>query len=195
MEATLPSIIQSIPEPFSALAQLLKAEEDDSRNRIRVSKLGWWVDVRRVKGSTVPRVWRAVVAFTLWSSIIAISEFVYGKRLGLSNNVTPLLSVVVGLLLVFRNTTAYARWEDGRKTFSGMVSNVRSISRNVWLNVGASTAGARIASDGTIKSIEDPDMTPEDHQAKVDCLRLLVAFVVSISVISSHFSFGTELEP
>lgn len=45
----------------------------------------------------------------------------YGRSLSLTNNVTPMMSVVVGLLLVFRNTSAYGRWDEGRKVFNKMV--------------------------------------------------------------------------
>lgn len=64
----------------TSLAALLKAEEDDSKNRIRVSKLGWWNDVLRLKGSTLGRTWKAMVGFTLWAAAVAIAESVYGKQ-------------------------------------------------------------------------------------------------------------------
>ena len=41
-------------QPFSSLNLLLQAEEEDSR-RVRPSKLGWWVDVRRLRGSVRAR--------------------------------------------------------------------------------------------------------------------------------------------
>jgi putative membrane protein len=59
---------------------------------------------------------------TLWSTLVVAAGLYYGKALGLSNNVTPLLAVVVGLLLVFRNSTAYTRWDEGRKAFGNLVS-------------------------------------------------------------------------
>ncbi|KAI5476644.1 hypothetical protein MNV49_007422 [Pseudohyphozyma bogoriensis] len=186
-------VLDTLSQPFSSLSQLVQAEEEDSK-RIRLSKLGWWVDVRRVKGSTLPRIWRAVVWITLWSAAVAAAEFSYGKQLGLTNNVTPLLSVVVGLLLVFRNGTAFGRWDDGRKLFGSMTSNVRSLSRSVWINVGAfPPMTGRLASDNTLKPTNEPTITDEDAKAKITAVRMMVAFVVA----TKHHvrrEYGTDYE-
>lgn len=48
-------------------------------------------------------------------------DLVFERKIALTHNVTPLLSVVVGLLLVFRNGSAYSRWDDGRKQWAKMV--------------------------------------------------------------------------
>lgn len=40
---------------------------------------------------------------TLFSAVVAAASLWWGKEVGLTNNVVPLLSVVVGLLLVFRS--------------------------------------------------------------------------------------------
>lgn len=79
---------------------------------------------------------------------------------------------MVGLLLVFRNGSAYARWDDGRKSFARMISTVRTLSRSTWINVGAPgpTGGAR----------EGRATSKAEHEQKVKALRLMVAFVVSV---------------
>ncbi|SGY68443.1 BQ5605_C004g02889 [Microbotryum silenes-dioicae] len=178
-------------KPFSALSALAKAEEIDSR-RVRTSKVGWWSDVRRIKGSTWPRIWRAVTIITLWAALIAVLEFNYQQRLGLTNNVTPLLSVVVGLLLVFRNSSAFQRWDEGRKAFSTLISITRSLSRSVWINVGAA-APPKFERDGSQIASNDPDLTERDHNAKVKALRLMVAVVVATK---HHLrgEYGTDYE-
>jgi putative membrane protein len=132
-----------------------------------------------------------------------------------------MLSVVVGLLLVFRNGSAYARcvasfpwfrlsrvlmarsrrWDDGRRTFAKMVrsspshsfssppypfysqlSTTRSLSRTVWINIGAPTpVKGRLASDGVLKPDRNDEkgLSREDQDQKVKALRLMVAFVVA----------------
>ncbi|KAG5644999.1 hypothetical protein DXG03_007276 [Asterophora parasitica] len=50
-----------------------------------------------------------------------------------TNSIVPLLSVVVGLLLVFR--TSYDRFWEGRKSFSALTASIRNLSRQVWVNV------------------------------------------------------------
>lgn len=80
---------------------------------------------------------------------------------------------------MFRNGTAFARWELGRSSFSSMTATVRSLSRSVWINVGALVPSTRLTSDGTMKPMDDPTVSERDHRAKIDALRLMVAFVVS----------------
>lgn len=139
--------------------------------------MGWWVDVRRFRGSTLPRCWRSVLVITLVAAAVVVGDVVYGRRLGLSNSVTPLLSLVLGLLLTARSNQAYARWENGRATFAGMAAGVRSLSRSVWVNVGAfgPPRGTGLSSHPTV----DPTISEKDHEAKERALRLMVAFVVA----------------
>ncbi|GAA6042816.1 hypothetical protein JCM8097_004442 [Rhodosporidiobolus ruineniae] len=179
---TLAGLAQDVPQPFSSLKQLVEAEEKDAQ-RIRTSRVGWWRDVHRIRGSTIGRCWKAVVFFTLYATGVAVLDLVYDRSLGLTNNVTPMLSVVVGLLLVFRNGSAYARWDDGRKTFAKMLATTRNLSRTVWINVGAPPpAKGRLASDGFLKppaeGSEDA-LGKKDKEDKVKALRLMVAFVVA----------------
>ncbi|GAA6008649.1 hypothetical protein JCM11491_003382 [Sporobolomyces phaffii] len=178
---TVTHFATTIPQPLSSLHQLLAAEEEDSK-RIRPSATDWWVDTIRFRGSTVPRVWRAVIICTLWSVIVAVGDLVYGKNLGLTNSVTPMLSIVVGLLLVFRNSSAYSRWDTGRTNFAKMTSTVRSLSRGIWINIGAPTSEkSRLDAEGNVKrlSVREKGEREKDLEDKKKCLRLLVAFVVA----------------
>ncbi|GAA5995701.1 hypothetical protein JCM5350_007125 [Sporobolomyces pararoseus] len=178
---TVSHFASSIPQPLSSLHQLLAAEEEDSK-RIRPSATDWWVDTIRFRGSTVPRVWKAVTLVTLWSCVVAAGDLVYGKHLGLTNSVTPMLSIVVGLLLVFRNGSAYSRWDSGRQNFAKMTSTVRSLTRGIWINVGAPTAEkSRLDAQGNVLPLSDKEKgeREKDLEDKKKCLRLLVAFVIA----------------
>ncbi|KAG0665441.1 hypothetical protein C6P46_006888 [Rhodotorula mucilaginosa] len=112
--------LPNLPEVFPSLSLLAEAEEEDSK-RIRPSRVGWWRDVCRVRGSALGRIWQSIVGFTIWASLVAVLDLVFERKIALTHNVTPLLSVVVGLLLVFRNGSAYSRWDDGRKQWAKMV--------------------------------------------------------------------------
>ncbi|GAA5997976.1 uncharacterized protein JCM10292_002237 [Rhodotorula paludigena] len=177
---SLASQLPDLPQPFSSLDSLAKAEEEDSK-RIRPSRVGWWRDALRIRGSIIGRSWQSVAFFTLWAAAVAVLDLVYGRSLSLTNNVTPMMSVVVGLLLVFRNTSAYGRWDEGRKVFNKMMTTVRCLSRTVWINVGAPTPSkGRLASDGTLKpDSTDGGMSRKDYEDKVKALRLMCAFVTA----------------
>ncbi|KAG9026730.1 hypothetical protein FRB95_008536 [Tulasnella sp. JGI-2019a] len=74
----------------------------------KLSRYSWIFDVLTIKGSVgahlfiVPRIIGPVLTVTLFALIVATGSEIYGKQLAMNNSVVPLLSVVVGLLLVFR---------------------------------------------------------------------------------------------
>jgi putative membrane protein len=83
----------------------------------------------------------AVVA--LFSTSVCIATIVYGFKLGISNAIVPSLSIVLGLLLVFRTNTAYDRFWEARKLWSTIHSSVRTLTRLIWLGVDESTTPPR----------------------------------------------------
>lgn len=117
----------------------------------------------------------------------------------------PLLSVVVGLILVFRNSTSYDRWNEGRRDFAVMQSNIRNLSRNIWtavqLPVGHSDAIDRYASSLPVHLRQPPlprtasgSSSNQAHHAaaaqnlavaehlkneKIRVIKLLIAFAVA----------------
>src|SRR5579871_3177029 len=64
-------------------------------------------------------------AFT--ALIIYIDQ--YHHNLGLPGSIIPSLSIVVGLMLVFRNNASYDRFWQGRNHFTGIVSDARGLVR------------------------------------------------------------------
>ncbi|KAH7889753.1 Bestrophin/UPF0187 [Phlebopus sp. FC_14] len=102
--------------------------------RKHLRKYSWLPDVLRVKGSIIARIFGPVLTVTIFATLVAYA-WSKGKRVALTNSVVPLLSVVVGLILVFRNGTSYDRFWEGRKCFSTVTSNVRNLSRLIWIFV------------------------------------------------------------
>jgi len=64
-------------------------------------------------------------AFT--ALIIYIDQ--YHRNLGLPGSIIPSLSIVVGLMLVFRNNASYDRFWQGRNHFTDIISDVRGLVR------------------------------------------------------------------
>ncbi|KAI9621363.1 hypothetical protein KEM48_007765 [Puccinia striiformis f. sp. tritici PST-130] len=164
-----------VPRVLASLKDLIVVEEtDEERVKLNANKVAWFHDVFRFQGSTIPHAFRAVIVFTLWSTVVAVADLVYETSFNLSNSVVPLLSVVVGLMLVFRNTTAFARWEDGRKAFTSLQSAVRNTARDYWISIGAPTYNPN-AKDS--KPVSLPAL---EIRLKARALRLLVAYVTAV---------------
>ncbi|BGP53457.1 hypothetical protein JCM8202v2_001016 [Rhodotorula sphaerocarpa] len=170
--------LPELPDVVPSLSSLAEAEEKDSK-RIRPSRVGWWRDVLRYRGSTLGRIWRSCLGFSIWASLIAIVDLVYGRKIILTNNVTPLLSVVVGLLLVFRNGSAYNRWDDGRKEWARMIATSRTLARTAWIHIGAANP---VQGPGRPRNLATELLPPLSAKARDDkrkAVRLVVAFLIA----------------
>ncbi|KAI0035957.1 Bestrophin, RFP-TM, chloride channel-domain-containing protein [Vararia minispora EC-137] len=140
----------------------------------RVSaQYSWLPDVFRVKNSIIKRIVGPVLTVTLLSALVAYA-WSKGKSVMLTNSVTPLLAVVVGLILVFR--TSYDRYWEARKVFGSLESHVRNLARLVWIQVALPPTDA---APSTVKGkTPTSDLTAEQlRQRKVEVLKLALAFV------------------
>ena len=124
-------------------------------------KRNWFRVALQVKGSVIPGILPRVILCTLFGFFISlIHQFGFSVSWPILSGVVP--SVVLGLLLVFRTNTAYERFWEGRKAWGILVNTVRNLARQLW---------------GAIEERE-----PEDRRAKIETLRLLVAFAVAVKL-------------
>lgn len=141
---------------------------DMVHNTSRSFRLAAWPDILRIRGSVIPAIIVPVTAMALFSTLICYVDIILQKDLGLPNAVIPTLSVVVGLLLVFRNSTSYDRYWEGRKLFQSMTVSIRNLARLIWIGVPS-----------TPLSTNSNDPIPDDHIEKVRVVRLMSAFAAS----------------
>ncbi|KAF8448017.1 Bestrophin, RFP-TM, chloride channel-domain-containing protein [Boletus edulis BED1] len=173
--------------------------------RQQLRKYSWLPDVLRLKGSIIPHIFGPVFTVTIFSVIVAYAGS-QGKGIELTNSIIPLLSVVVGLILVF--STSYDRYWEGRKCFSTLTSNVRNLSRMVWVHVALPPTENGVAN--TQARISNPQLThAELKRQKIDVLRYCLGFVFAvkhylrgedgtdhgdlIGILPPHFSFHDAL--
>ncbi|KAJ0418399.1 UPF0187-domain-containing protein [Aspergillus carlsbadensis] len=70
----------------------------------------------------------AFTAFVVW-----LDRHVF-DTVGLPNSIIPSLSIVVGLMLVFRNQTSYNRFWDGRNGMTAVTTTIRNLVRTIATN-------------------------------------------------------------
>ncbi|KAJ7343674.1 Bestrophin, RFP-TM, chloride channel-domain-containing protein [Mycena albidolilacea] len=168
----------------SALSMLPTLRPPIKRRHLR--KYSWLPDVFRIKGSVISRIFGPVLTVTLFASAVAYANQ-KGHAWSLTNSVVPLLSVVVGLILVFRNGTSYDRYWEGRKCFGSLTSNVRNLSRLVWIQVALPPTDDQ---PGHAKG-KTPvsDMTEQQlTRKKIEILRLCLSFVFAVK----HYLRGED---
>ncbi|MGB3402399.1 MAG: bestrophin family ion channel [Microcoleaceae cyanobacterium] len=122
-----------------------------------------WLQVAlQVSGSVIPAIAPRVFFCTLFSLFISI---LYQLNVPLPTRLLDnffIPDLVIGLLLVFRTNTAYDRFWEGRKLWGTLVNTVRNFARQIWVSVN--------------------EETPEDTHKKIETMRLLVAFAVSVKL-------------
>ncbi|KAG1800850.1 Bestrophin, RFP-TM, chloride channel-domain-containing protein [Suillus plorans] len=141
-------------------------------------KYSWLPDVLRLKGSIISRIIGPVLTVTIFAALVAYA-WSKGKRVVLTNSVVPLLSVVVGLILVFRNGTSYDRFWEGRKCFSSITSNVRNLSRMIWIHVSLPPAEDHPA-HVLGKTPTSALTTAQLKRQKIEVLQFCVAFACAV---------------
>ena len=89
----------------------------------------WPLVFRFVKGAVHGRIVVPITLHALFTTMVCYLDLSRGLALGLPSSIVPSLSIVVGLMLVFRNSTSYERYWGGRTGLQAIVTVVRNLSR------------------------------------------------------------------
>jgi putative membrane protein len=88
----------------------------------------WPLVLRVTKGSVHLQILPTVIFHCLFTTLIVYLDL-HVHRVGLPGSIVPSLSIVVGLMLVFRNGSSYDRFWNGRNQLTTVVTSVRNLTR------------------------------------------------------------------
>jgi len=129
-----------------------------------------WRHVIKLKKSVIPKIYVPVILVTIWSALLKLfydryKEMDYIKYIFFPTSLLTYLGLVLSLLLVFRNNSAYDRFYEGRKSWASILNHARNLSRHIWICV----------------DVEETDpLKDEKINLKKGVMRLIVALVISI---------------
>ncbi|KAF1954920.1 UPF0187-domain-containing protein, partial [Byssothecium circinans] len=127
-----------------------------------------WPIFLRLHGSITPSMILPLLFVGGWSAAITcISKLVYD--LGINQLLLTVLGFVVGLALSFRSSTAYERYNEGRKYWSQLAHASQNLARLIWIHA-----------DERHNDENDPLLGKRDLLAKISCLNLIVAFSMAL---------------
>ncbi|OAA41761.1 UPF0187 domain membrane protein [Metarhizium rileyi] len=130
-----------------------------------------WPHFLRLRGSILPYMIFPLLFVAAWASCITfISRHV--QHIGVSQVLLTVLGFVVGLSLSFRNSTAYERYNEGRKYWSQLSSVTQSLARLVWLH-----------------TTEREECQTEDLLAKITFCNMLVSLSFALKHRLRHEPF------
>ncbi|THY96344.1 membrane protein [Aureobasidium pullulans] len=134
------------------------------RDMARHSKLPFFM---RLHGSVLPKMLLPLLFIGGWATAITtISKFTR-VHLGINSLLLTVLGFVVGLALSFRSSTAYERYNDGRKYWSQLMLTSRNLARLIWVHVEE-------------RHSVSEELGKQDLLAKLSALNLLNAFAVAL---------------
>ncbi|KAJ3015054.1 hypothetical protein HKX48_004797 [Thoreauomyces humboldtii] len=166
-EGRRPSAGQLSPPPNNVASrpsgEMERAEHVERKSRghkIRNEAKNSYNEIFRFRASVIPRVMIPALLHAVWGTFWTVLYMVAGVRwFVLPPQLITILGVVISLLLVFRTNTAYDRYWEGRRMWGTLVTQIRNLSRFVWIGV-------------VTKS-------PKHDLEKKGCMNLLLAFAVA----------------
>ncbi|KAG2417712.1 hypothetical protein HFD88_008931 [Aspergillus terreus] len=94
----------------------------------------WPLVFRFVKGAVHGQILLPVVLHAMFTAFVVCLDRYIFDTVGLPNSIIPSLSIVVGLMLVFRNQTSYNRFWDGRNGMNTVNTCIRNLVRTIATN-------------------------------------------------------------
>jgi len=141
--------------------------------------------VKRFNATIIDDIWGETLLFTLIGTMVAAVTELTPHKLAVNNALLTVLGTVLGLVISFRTSSAYERYQDGRKLWTNIQTTSRNLSQLLWVHV----------------DIERPDKKSENQdvaQEKAETLkaivekRSMVNLIQAFSVAVKHFLRGEE---
>ncbi|KAL4939706.1 Bestrophin, RFP-TM, chloride channel-domain-containing protein [Aspergillus oleicola] len=98
----------------------------------------WPLVFRFIKGAIHGAILVYVVFHAVFTAFVIVLDKYVFDNVGLPNTIIPSLSIVVGLMLVFRNQTSYNRFWDGRNGMTAIHTSIRNLVRVILTNAYSS---------------------------------------------------------
>lgn len=105
-------------------------------------KFHWFAIIFHLRESVVPVIWRRVLGVMFFSFIITLA---YNQGFPVSHTLADNLipSIVLGLLLVFRTNTAYARFWEGCRAWGKLKISSRVLARRISNTIAVDNSEAQ----------------------------------------------------
>lgn len=116
-------------------------------------------------------IWPEVVFFTLVATMVYLVTTKTDVHLVFNNALLGVLGTVLGLVISFRTSSAYERYQDGRKMWTSVAVQCRNVAQLIWLHV----PNERPGNNGT-----KPLSALEGIIEKKSMVNLVQAYAVSV---------------
>lgn len=137
-----------------------------------------------MKGAIHPVIFLPIVLHALFTALVVYLDKLWytteKKSLSVPASTIPSLSIVVGLMLVFRNQTSYQRYWDGRISLKTVVACTRNLARGIMTNAPSCHEVIGVSDDGSSAESSNATLTNGDGASTEMAVRVLVATLYAI---------------
>ncbi|KAF8189348.1 Bestrophin, RFP-TM, chloride channel-domain-containing protein [Pholiota molesta] len=128
---------------------------------------------KKFSATVLDDIWPEVTFFTLIATVVSLVSLKTSVDLGVSNQLLTVLGLVLGLVISFRTSSAYERYQDGRKTWTNIIVASKNMAQMIWVHV---PVDRNFSADSGEKPMNQLEVTIE----KKTMVNLIQAFAVSV---------------
>ncbi|TFK41718.1 Bestrophin, RFP-TM, chloride channel-domain-containing protein [Crucibulum laeve] len=139
---------------------------------------GRWT-AKRFNATVINDIWPEVLFFTLVATMVYLVSEKTSHKLAISNQLLTVLGTVLGLVISFRTSSAYERYQDGRKMWTNITTASRNLAQMIWIH---------IPNEREDKGVQKKQTELQSIIEKKTMINLVQAFAVSVK----HFLRGEE---
>ncbi|KAF8962275.1 Bestrophin, RFP-TM, chloride channel-domain-containing protein [Flammula alnicola] len=129
---------------------------------------GTWT-AKKFQATVINDIWPEVLFFSLVATMVVLVSEKTSHDLGISNQLLTVLGTVLGLVISFRTSSAYERYQDGRKMWTNIITASRNLAQLFWLHIPVERKGAAANTTALQNVIEKKTM-----------VNLILAYAVSV---------------
>ncbi|KIY66221.1 UPF0187-domain-containing protein [Cylindrobasidium torrendii FP15055 ss-10] len=135
--------------------------------------------LQKLRATVVNDIWPEVVFFASVAVMVTFVSIKTSHSLAVPSTLLTVLGTVLGLVISFRTSTAYERYQDGRRMWTNITSASRNLAQLFWIHVANEriNSGKQVAQTNLESIIEKKTM---------------INLVQGFSVAVKHFLRGEE---
>ncbi|KAJ7053300.1 Bestrophin, RFP-TM, chloride channel-domain-containing protein, partial [Mycena amicta] len=132
--------------------------------------------MRKFNATVINDIWPETLFFTAVAAVVAVITEMKIHNLSINNGLLTVLGTVLGLVISFRTSSAYERYQEGRKMWTNIQIASRNIAQIIWIHVPFERTDKEKNKMTTVQSVIE----------KKSMINLVQAFSVSVK----HFLRG-----
>ncbi|KAK7031298.1 hypothetical protein VNI00_013553 [Paramarasmius palmivorus] len=90
---------------------------------------------KKFAATVINDIWPEVVFFSLVATMVTLVSEKTDTKLAFKNSLLTVLGTVLGLVISFRTSSAYERYQEGRKMWTSITTLSRNLAQTIWIHV------------------------------------------------------------